>query len=761
MSAFKDRFSERKVAQWAIGYLAVSWIGLQVLQLLWEVFEWPLTPLRVIVGILAVGFPVVVAFAWVRRPSGAAPAAQVAVPLTAGRRAVRTVVSVAVAVALLAGIGWTVRRSLDRTWARGEAVLEIGRLADVEEFATALEVSRRALAILPDLPALDSLVDVVSQVPLIETEPAGATVLFKEYAHPEGPWVELGTTPLSDVRVPRGLKRWRIELDRHEPLELTRGGGAVIRLDLPPVGSIPAGMIRVSGGMAGGFITSIGPLAPLSYGDYYLDRYEVTNEQFMEFVEAGGYEREEFWTHDFVEEGRSLSWSAAMQRFEDATGRPGPATWELGRPLSGAESLPVTGVSWYEAAAYAVFRGKSLPTLRHWVQAAGTGLGGSIIPLSNFEGSGPAPAGTFQGMSPWGALDMAGNVREWVLNSAGDRKHAVGGAWSDPTYFFSGPNVQSPFDRLPVNGFRLAQYTREDDFGGEADADMPLLARDYAKEQPVSDEVFRAYASQFDYDPAPLEAVVEESLEYEFGRIEVVSFDGVGWGRIRAFLYLPSASSPPYQAVVWFPGSGAAVARPDPDPQDTAEGIEHFVASGRAVLRPILRGTYSRAEPDQPPGMNTTWPRPTREFVDFARSWVSEMRRSVDYLESRPEIDAGRIAYYGTSWGGRFAAIVPAVESRFRANLVIVGGLASGSALPEVDQINYVSRVTVPTLMLNGRHDPLEPVEDAQLPMFRLLGTPEADKRHVIYEGFGHGVPRNERIAETLDWLDKYFGPPR
>jgi pimeloyl-ACP methyl ester carboxylesterase len=94
-------------------------------------------------------------------------------------------------------------------------------------------------------------------------------------------------------------------------------------------------------------------------------------------------------------------------------------------------------------------------------------------------------------------------------------------------------------------------------------------------------------------------------------------------------------------------------------------------------------------------------------------------------------------------------------------NVVIVGGLASGSALPEVDQINYVSRVTVPTLMLNGRHDPLEPVEDAQLPMFRLLGTPQADKRHVIYEGFGHGVPRNERIAETLDWLDKYFGPPR
>ena len=91
----------------------------------------------------------------------------------------------------------------------------------------------------------------------------------------------------------------------------------------------------------------------------------------------------------------------------------------------------------------------------------------------------------------------------------------------------------------------------------------------------------------------------------------------------------------------------------------------------------------------------------------------------------------------------------------------MIGGLASGTALPEADQINYVTRVTIPTLMLNGRHDPLEPVESAQLPMLELLGTPEADKRHVIYEGYGHNLPPNEHARETLDWLDRYFGEPR
>ena len=59
--------------------------------------------------------------------------------------------------------------------------------------------------------------------------------------------------------------------------------------------------------------------------------------------------------------------------------------------------------------------------------------------------------------------------------------------------------------------------------------------------------------------------------------------------------------------------------------------------------------------------------------------------------------------------------------------------------LPEVDQINFVTRVTTPVLMLNGRYDFVEPVETSQQPMFDLLATPAADKRHVIFET-GHAV---------------------
>jgi pimeloyl-ACP methyl ester carboxylesterase len=102
---------------------------------------------------------------------------------------------------------------------------------------------------------------------------------------------------------------------------------------------------------------------------------------------------------------------------------------------------------------------------------------------------------------------------------------------------------------------------------------------------------------------------------------------------------------------------------------------------------------------------------------------------------------------------------IPAVDKRVRVSILGWGGLAPGRSVPEVDQINYIGRVTVPVLMLNSRHDAIEPLESAQLPMFRMLGTPPHQKRHVLSDG-GHGVaPANAYRKEILDWLDRFLGP--
>ena len=158
----------------------------------------------------------------------------------------------------------------------------------------------------------------------------------------------------------------------------------------------------------------------------------MTNAQFKEFVDSGGYENREYWKHPFVREGRTLSWEVAMAGFRDLTGRPGPSNWQVGSYPDGRESYPVGGVSWYEAAAYAEFREKSLPTIYHWVYAAGPRFAAELIPLSNF-GSDAVPVGTTRGVSTWGVYDMAGNVREWVWNEAdpGQTRYILGGSWND------------------------------------------------------------------------------------------------------------------------------------------------------------------------------------------------------------------------------------------------------------------------------------------------------------------------------------------
>ena len=101
--------------------------------------------------------------------------------------------------------------------------------------------------------------------------------------------------------------------------------------------------------------------------------------------------------------------------------------------------------------------------------------------------------------------------------------------------------------------------------------------------------------------------------------------------------------------------------------------------------------------------------------------------------------------------------LIPAVESRIKAIVLHVGGMEMTRALPEVDQINFLPRVRQPVLMLNGKYDMFFPVENAQKPMFNFLGTPEEDKKIIIYET-GHLVPRYELIKETLGWYDKYLG---
>src|SRR5262249_41125127 len=142
-------------------------------------------------------------------------------------------------------------------------------------------------------------------------------------------------------------------------------------------------------------------------------------------------------------------------------------------------------------------------------------------------------------------------------------------------------------------------------------------------------------------------------------------------------------------------------------------------------------------------------------YRDYVIQWARDLGRTLDYLETRDDVDAGKVGFFGWSWGGTMGGLMPAVEPRFKAAVLHVAGLQFGGAAPEVDPINFLPRIRTPVLMLNGKLDHYFPLDTSQIPMFERFGTPSEHKRHRVYDA-GHLVPRSQLIKETLDWYDRY-----
>jgi cephalosporin-C deacetylase-like acetyl esterase len=276
----------------------------------------------------------------------------------------------------------------------------------------------------------------------------------------------------------------------------------------------------------------------------------------------------------------------------------------------------------------------------------------------------------------------------------------------------------------------------------------------------VADAVFQAYREQFSYDKTDLRARVESRQESSAGWIqEKVTFDAAyGGERVIAYLFLPKNTAPPYQTVIYFPGSASVYQRSSNDLENYYEFpifLSFIVGDGRAVLYPVYKGTFERGSDSLAALIEGTGN--PHQAAELLVQQIKDFRRCVDYLETRQDIDSKRLAYYGMSWGGDLGAIIPAVEPRLKAS-VLVGGSISPSPRPEVSAINYVTRVKIPTLMLNGKYDTLAPPETTIQPMYDRLGTSAPDKQLKFYET-DHIPPRNEFIKETLAWLDRYLGP--
>jgi predicted Ser/Thr protein kinase/predicted esterase len=620
------------------------------------------------------------------------------------------------------------------------------RVAD-QDYLPAYASTAEIAAALGEDPQVARLWSQVSMQVTIHSTPV-ARLSMRSYSGGSEEWRPLGQTPIAGVRVPLGHVRFRLEADGYETLEWTSAILAPeLTFTLSPLSGPRSGFVRVPGGSF-----RMGAMAPVDLDSYWIARHEVTNREFKRFVDAGGYERADVWPTPVMDGARRLEWKDAMDRFRDRTGRHGPSTWELGTYADGRDDLPVAGVSWYEAAAFAAFAGKSLPTVYHWMKAAGlgpnTGFFSDIVARSNFGADGVVAVETRGAVTPYGAYDMAGNVKEWCANeSTGGHRLILGGGWGEPAYMFRDVDAHPPLQRDATFGIRLVEYERKP--GAGIMAAVAGFERDLGTERPVSDEVYGAYAALYRAPARPLvpEHHATDDPSPHFRRERVSFAAAYATTRVPAWLFLPPHVSPPYQTLVYWP-SGESLELDSSELVHRDWRLQFVIRSGRAILHPVYAGTYERRRDRATAGV------PGSLTIQRAQDVV----RAVDYLETRSDVDAARIAFYGASLGASFSPIFLALEPRFKAAVLLWGGLRDAT-VPVADPLHFAPRVTKPVLMVNGRHDFIFPVNGAQASLLRLLGTPEADKRHVLFD-YGHIPPKNdETIKEVLDWLDRYLGP--
>jgi len=714
-----------------------------------------------------------------------------------------TIIGIAIVITAVI-LGWLYRRNARLEWAN-LAIVKVEELTRAEKYFEAYRLALEVKKYLPDNAALERLLPIITDDFSVETEPSGARVFLKHFTADESGQIAvrqlIGTTPINNLQIGRDDYIIEIEKDGYAPIQRSFSS-ALDRVQRAILG--PAELrreVKVSENQSGKVTVLFDAYSPVrireklmavaeapermvfvpasnyslvSYGkptnatvqldDYFIDKFEVSNRDYKEFINAGGYLKQQFWKHPFHKEGKELSWQQAMQHFKDRTGLAGPRSWLSQNFPEGKEHHPVIDITWYEAAAYAEFRGKQLPTVFQWEKAARNGAVTHyydfIMPWglnsakerlgerANFLSNGTIAVENLEfGMSPYGCYNMAGNVAEWCCNRQADSFLTAGGSWEDPHYVYASFGAYPGFYATNSLGFRCVLNAPQATSDQGA---IPLNPdKDIQTYRPTSESDVQAMLRHYQYDKTPLNPQVEEVTETDVWRREKISYAGAAGERAFAYLYLPKNLQPPLQVIHYVPTEAAYYGLTVPE--EIEANAASYIKAGRAVFSVVLKGYKERPWPagDSPP-KNTSV-----QYRDRVVNWATDYRRGLDYLSTRSDIDADKIACYGVSVNPRKLTLI-AVESRYAAVILLAAGLIRSwsGMIPETHGANFAPHIRAPKLMLHGRYDEIIPYRTEGEPLYKLLREP---KELFLFDQ-GH-VPSLEISVPIINqWLDRTLG---
>jgi eukaryotic-like serine/threonine-protein kinase len=680
----------------------------------------------------------------------------------------RVWISSALILLLIGGVAWLVKKRADGNRAI-TLVPRVEELTAQRKYREAYQLGMQILAELPGEPRVTRLLNEFSDDLSVSTTPPDAEVHLRRRDSARAEW--LGRTPIQRVRIVRDEYIISIQKPGYAPFERTLSSALErtrpvnktpwdLRLqhELREASKIPPRMAAVPGGeyQLRGYSRPTEASARLH--DYFIDKFEVSNQEFKAFADAGGYGNPRFWASP-----------ALAGTLKDKTGLPGPRSWVGGAFPEGKESHPVTTVTWHEAAAYCRSVGKELPTALQWEKAARAVMWtpfGVIVPWglldpreaakrANIGATGTAPVESFEfGMSPFGVYNMAGNVAEWMRNPYDDGFAIAGGAWYGNIYQFGSYGPRPALHSAETLGFRCA-LTSDPAAGDQGN--LGFVSDGEVLHYPISTEAkFRDSKARYSYENFPLNAKVAAVKDDIAWRREEIVFSGRGGESVKAFLYLPKNAAAPYQVIHYLSGATWWLGFPITDVvEGRAPRLLPYIRAGRAVILVVLKGFEGR----EPVGAYATLDIGSAEYAEVVLDHIIDMQRGVDYLLTRSDIDPRKIGFWNDS-SFELGSIVAAIVGERYSSVILIGGGVYPRLRhipPSVNPLHFAPHIRAPKLLLNGLYDDGTPERTSAEPFFRLLGEP---KRRTRFEG-GHMPPPEIGVPLINGFLDETLGPVR
>jgi cephalosporin-C deacetylase-like acetyl esterase len=281
-----------------------------------------------------------------------------------------------------------------------------------------------------------------------------------------------------------------------------------------------------------------------------------------------------------------------------------------------------------------------------------------------------------------------------------------------------------------------------------------LVLASCAEDTTVSLEKFYEYDRDFPLDPQV--RLVENAADHALHHITYLSTHD---SRVTGLLSLPKPASGPVPVIIFLHGLR------DSKSEDYMQvGNRIFLRNGYAVLRIDAQNHGERKRHDLKLDLTQGYPYWSRGVVIQS---VFDLRRAVDFIASRPELDSSRVAFFGASFGGFVGTVFVGVDERVKAAVIALAGgglnLLFGvqAASPKVDEflsvvepLNFVGRISPrPLLMLNAKQDETVPPIAARW-LYARAGEP---KKIIWYDTQHHEIPMEPAFGEAVEWFDRYL----